>query len=159
MDTRMTRTTRPRVFKMLELIPASGGRPVICKFSGVLRSVPSLMDAKDGADGEFGCITASSGVTEKSFEAVVHVVLDVAVKESQPRLIGDKVYGGAAKVRHDYRVFDQTMGPFPVDLYELRLMAMQMHRVGIIGAIAIDETVALTLLQHELALVRIRLAV
>lgn len=36
---------------MLELTPASGGRPTTCKSSGVLRSIPSLMDAKDGVHG------------------------------------------------------------------------------------------------------------
>ncbi len=36
---------------MLELIPASGGRPTTGKPSGVLCSIPSLMDAKDGAHG------------------------------------------------------------------------------------------------------------
>src|SRR5256885_16585902 len=90
-------------------------------------------------------LQASLGVTEKSFEAVVHVVLDMAVEQSQPRLVSNKIYGGAAEIRHHHRIFDQTVGPFPVELNEFRLMAMEMHRVGIIRAIAIDETVVLAL--------------
>ena len=38
-------------------------------------------------------------------------------------------------------------------------MAMHVQRVGVVGAVAQDEAVALALVQHELVLVRIWLAV
>ena len=64
----------------------------------------------------------SSGVTKECFEAVVHMLLDVAVKEGEAGLIGGEVDDGAAVVRNDYCVLDDAGGLFPVDFGQLPQM-------------------------------------
>src|SRR5437879_12474861 len=78
----------------------------------------------------------SSGVTEERFEAVVHVLLDVAVEEGEAGLIGGEVDDGAAKVRDYYGVFDDAGGFLAVDLGELPSRSVQVHGVGVVGAVA-----------------------
>jgi hypothetical protein len=48
------------------------------------------------------------GVAEEGLEAVIHVLLDVAVKQSEAGLIGGEVDGGAAEIGDDYRVLDDA---------------------------------------------------
>src|SRR6266700_3655922 len=101
----------------------------------------------------------SSGVTEECFEAVVHVLLDVAVEEGEAGLIGGEVDYGAPVVGDDYGVLDDASGLFPVDLDQLPQMPVQVHGVGVVGAVAHHESVARALLQHELLLMWVGLAV
>src|SRR6266436_5975065 len=100
-----------------------------------------------------------SGVTEECFEAVVHVLLDVAVEEGEAGLIGGEVDDGAAEVGDDYCVLDDAGGLLSVDLGELPQMAVEVHGVGVVGAIAHDEPVARALLEHELLVVWVGLVV
>src|SRR6266436_7707263 len=93
-----------------------------------------------------------SGVTEECFEAVVHVLLDVAVEEGEAGLIGGEVHNGAPVIGDDYRVFDDAGGLLSVDLGQLPQMPVQVHGVGVVGAVAHYEPVACALLQHELLL-------
>src|SRR6266576_3844529 len=101
----------------------------------------------------------SSGVTKECFEAVVHVLLDVAVEEGEAGLIGGEVDNGAPVVGDDYGVLDDASGLFPVDLDQLPQMTVEVHGVGVVGAVAHYETVARALLEDEFALVRVWLAI
>ena len=83
------------------------------------------------------------GVAEEGFETVVHVRLDVTVKESEAGLIGGEVDAGAAVIGDDYRVLDDARSFFAVDIDQLEAVAMQVKRVTIVGTVAEDEAVAL----------------
>ena len=87
------------------------------------------------------------------------MLLDVAVEQRQPRLIGGEVHAGASVDRHHDRVLDDARGRLAVDLGDLEQVPMQVQRMRIVGAVAKDEPVARALLEHELLIVRIRLAV
>jgi len=68
-------------------------------------------DKGDACDSsEEGLVTGNSrsdnlGVAKEGFEAVVHVLLYVAVEKRQPGLVSYEVNHGAAVIRNDYRVF------------------------------------------------------
>ena len=47
-------------------------------------------------------------IAEERFEAVVHVLLNVAMEERETRLIGGEVDHGAAVVGHNHGVFDEA---------------------------------------------------
>ena len=66
---------------------------------------------------------------------------------------------GAAVVGDDDRVLDDAGGGFAVDVDQLPQMAVHVQRVGVVGAVAEGEAVALAFVQHELILVRVGLAV
>ena len=86
-----------------------------------------------------------SGVAEEGFEAVVHVGLDVAVEEGEAGLVGGEVDGGAAVEGDDDGVLDDAGGGFAVEVDELELVAVEVEGVGVVGAVAEDEAVALAL--------------
>jgi hypothetical protein len=81
-------------------------------------------------------------IAEESFEAVVHVLLDVAMEEGETRLIGSEVDDGAAVVGHNHSVFDEAGGGFVVDRAELPQVPMHVHGVRIIGPVTHHEAVA-----------------
>ena len=81
-------------------------------------------------------------IAEESFEAVVHVLLDVAMEESETRLIGSEVDDGATVVGHNHSVLDEAGGGFVVDRPNLPQVPMHVHGVRIIGAVAHHEAVA-----------------
>jgi hypothetical protein len=56
------------------------------------------------------------GVTKKRFETVVHVLLDVAVEQGEPRLIRGEIDNRPAVVRDHDRILDNTRGFLAVDL-------------------------------------------
>ena len=93
----------------------------------------------------------ASGVAEEGFEAVVHVLLDVAVEEGEAGLVGGEVDDGAAVVGDDDGVLDDAGGFLAVDLDQLPQVAVQVQGVGVVGAVAEDEPVARALLEDELA--------
>ena len=100
-----------------------------------------------------------SGVAEEGFEAVVHVLLDVAVEEGEAGLVGGEVYGGAAVVGDDDGVLDDAGGFFAVDVDEFELVAVEVEGVGVVGAVAEDEAVACAWFEDELIRVRVGFAV
>src|SRR3984893_7700566 len=100
-------------------------------------------------------VQEASGVAEECFEAVVHVLLDVAVEEGEAGLIGGEVDDGAPVVRDDYRVLDDAGGFLSVDLGQFPQVPVQVHGVGVVSAVTHDEPVARALLQYELLLMRV----
>src|SRR3569833_1428579 len=100
-----------------------------------------------------------SCIAEQCFEPVVHVSLDMAVKQTQARLVGQEVDARPAVQGNHYSVFHDATGGLPVHVDELEEMTMQMNRMRVIRSIAEVEPIALTLLQNELPLVGVGLAV
>jgi hypothetical protein len=49
-----------------------------------------------------------SRVAQQCLETEVHVLLDMAVKQRRPRLVGGKVHAGAAVGGHHHRVLDHA---------------------------------------------------
>ena len=105
------------------------------------------------------CESSASSVAEEGFEAVVHVLLDVAVEEGEAGLVGGEVDDGAAVVGDDDGVLDDAGGFGSVDFDEFELVAVQMEGMGVVGAVAKDEAVAGSLVEDELAVVGVGLAV
>ena len=100
-----------------------------------------------------------SGITKDRFETVVHVLLDMAVKEGKPRLIGREIDDGATIVRDDDRILNNSGRLLAVDLDQFPEVPVKVHGMGVIGAVAHDQAVAGALFKKELAFVRVRLAV
>ena len=74
------------------------------------------------------------------------MLLNVAVKQGQARLVGDKVHHGPAIIRNHYRVFYDAARFGAVHFYQLELVAMQMEGMGVIGAVAKYQPVTSSLL-------------
>ena len=87
------------------------------------------------------------------------MLLDVAVEEGEAGLVGGEVDAGSAVVGDDYGVLDDAGGLVAVDLGEFELVTVEMHGVGVVGAVAEDEAVARALLEDELLLVGVGFAV
>jgi hypothetical protein len=85
-------------------------------------------------------------VAKQRFEAVVHVLLNVAVKQGQARLVGYKVHYGATIIWNYYCIFYNAPGFGAVHFYQFELMAMQMEGVGVIRAVAKYQAVTSSLL-------------
>lgn len=98
-------------------------------------------------------------ISKESLEAIVHVLLDMTVEQSKPRLVGREIDSSSAIVRNDDRIFDHASSPFPIDLGQFPEMAVQMHGMSVVGAVAHDQPVPNPVLKDEFAFVRIRLAV
>ena len=79
-----------------------------------LRFVPGYLQSRlrrclqESVGARLGQGTWELGVAEEGFETVVHVLLDVAVKQGETGLIGGEVHGGAAVIGDDYRVLDDA---------------------------------------------------
>ena len=81
------------------------------------------------------------------------------MEEGEAGLVGGEVDGDASVVRNDHRILYDSGGLLSVDLGQLPQMPVQVHGVGVVGAIAHHEPVTRALLQHELALMWIGLAI
>src|ERR1035438_7955837 len=77
---------------------------------------------------------SASGVLQQRLEPVVHMVLDMAMKQRLPRLVGGKVHAHSAIRGSHHRVLDNARRCPSVDLRDLELMPMQVRseerRVG-----------------------------
>jgi hypothetical protein len=49
-------------------------------------------------------------VAEKRFESEVHMLLDMAMKQSQSRLISGEIHGSAPEERNDHRILYYSGG-------------------------------------------------
>jgi hypothetical protein len=98
-------------------------------------------------------------IAKESLKAVVHVLLDVAVKERQSRLIGREINYESAKIGDYSSIFDNACGLPAVDLCQLPKVAMEVHGMSIVGTVAHHEAVARALFQDELAFMGVRLAI
>src|SRR5215469_12841084 len=83
-----------------------------------------------------------SGIAEQSLEAVVHVLLQMTVKEGETRLICCKVDHCAAVVGHYDRVLDNSSRLFPVNLHQFPKVPMKMHGMRVVGTVAHHQTIA-----------------
>ena len=81
------------------------------------------------------------------------------MEERESGLIGGEIDSGAAIERDNDRILDDACAGSSVDLSQFHLVSMQMHGMGIVGAVAVDETVPCSLLKDELLVVRVRFAV
>src|ERR1700722_5864978 len=98
-------------------------------------------------------------IAKQSFESVVHVLLDVAVKQGQPGLIRGEIHNGSAVVGNHDRILQDASRLLAVDLRQLPQVPVKMHGMRVIGAIAHDQAVPRSTFQHEFTFVRIRFAI
>src|ERR1035438_3457958 len=98
-------------------------------------------------------------VSQERLEAKIHMLLDMAMKQGEARLIRSKIHTGAPVGRHHHCILDDARGCFSVNLHDLELMTMQMQRMRIIGPIVKRQPVSHTLLEQKLPGVRIRFSV
>src|SRR5262252_4399153 len=98
-------------------------------------------------------------VPKQGLESEVHVMLDVTVEQGQAWLVRDELDGRASVERHDDGVFENAARRLSVDLDHLEKMAVQVQRMRIVSSVAEDEAIPRSLLEHELLIVRVHLAV
>jgi hypothetical protein len=84
----------------------------------------------------WNCAAVWLAIAEQGFKSVIHVGLDVAVEQAEAGLVGGEFDGGTAIEQDDYRVLDEAGRGFSVEVYEFELVAVQMQRVGVVGAVA-----------------------
>ena len=73
---------------------------------------------------------------KQRLEAVIHVLLDMAVKQGRSRLVGGKVHASAPKGGHHHRVLDDPRGGFAINLRDLESWwRLHMERMRIVGAV------------------------
>jgi hypothetical protein len=65
-------------------------------------------------------------VFKESHEAEIHVKVLMAVKQSEPRIISDKIDLNPAETFNKDRVFENSGRRLPVDFRDLEIMPMQM---------------------------------
>ena len=102
---------------------------------------------------------SASGVLQQCLKPVVHMVLDMAMKQCRPWLVGGKVHAHPAIRGSHHRILDDARRCPSVDLRDFELMPVQVQRMRIVRPVAESQSVARTRLQHELPVVRIRRAV
>ncbi len=100
-----------------------------------------------------------SGVAKQRLETKVHVLLDMAVKQRQARLVGDQIHGGASKCGNDHRILLDAGSRLAVEFDKLEQMPVHVHGVRIVTAIVKHQPVAASLPEHEFPFMRIFLAV
>src|SRR5271156_3134149 len=98
-------------------------------------------------------------VAKQCPETVVHVLLDMAVKQREPRLVGDKVHYRPAVIRNHHRIFYDASRFAAVYVNQFEFMAMQVQRMGIARAVTKNKPVTSSLPEHEFPFVRILLSV
>src|ERR1700734_3426675 len=86
-----------------------------------------------------------SCVPKQRHETKVHVLLDMAVKQRQARLIGDQIHRRAPKCRNDHRILPDTGGRLAVEFDELEQVPVDMQRVRIVAAIVEHQPVSASL--------------
>jgi hypothetical protein len=99
------------------------------------------------------------GVAKQRLETKVHVLLDMAVKQREARLVGDQIHGGASKCGHDHRIFPDAGSRLAVELDKLEQVPVHMQGVRIVAAIVKHQPVAASLPEHAFPFMRIFLAV
>src|SRR5271170_6469725 len=100
-----------------------------------------------------------SGVAKQRLETKVHMLLDMAVKQREARLVGDQIHGGTSKCGNDHRILLDAGSRLAVELDKLEQVPVDVQRVGIVAAIVKHQPVAPSLMEHEFPFMRIFLAV
>src|SRR5579884_768247 len=83
---------------------------------------------------------------EQSLEAVIHVKLLMAVEQGQAGLLRSEIHFKLAKALHQHDVLHHTGGALAVNIGQLEKIAMQVHRMGVVGPVVEHQTVAAALL-------------
>src|SRR5580704_673741 len=94
-------------------------------------------------------------IPQQRLEPEIHVLLNMAVKQSWSRLIGGKVHARASVSRHHDSILNHARRCLPVNLGDLQLVPMQMQRMRIVGAVMERQPVPGPLLEQKLLIVRV----
>src|SRR5579872_732780 len=70
-----------------------------------------------------------SGVAKERHETKVHVLLDMAVKKREARLVGDQIHGGASKRGNDHRILLDAGSGLAVELDKLEQVPVDVQGV------------------------------
>lgn len=123
------------------------------------RTSKNLVHASEIAAGLLSTSMGLSGVSKEGFETIVHVLLKVTMEQRKTGLIGSEIDDRPAVVGDDDRVLHHARSLFAVDFDQFPEMAVQVHRVSVVGTISHDKPIARALLQHKFPVVRIGFAV
>src|ERR1700723_2022143 len=96
-----------------------------------------------------------SGVAKQRPETKVHVLLDMAVKQREARLIGDEIHRDASKCGNDYGILHDSGSGFAVDLDEFEQVTVHVQGGRIVAAVVKHEPIAASLAEHKFPLVGI----
>src|SRR5580704_8176032 len=99
------------------------------------------------------------GVAKQCLETKVHVLLDMAVKQREARLVGDQIHGGASKRGNNHRILLDAGSRLAVELDKLEQVPVDVQGVRIVTAIVKHQPVATSLPKHEFPFMWIFLAV
>src|ERR1700744_3698959 len=121
-----------------------GQKTDVCAIASIGRGEPNLR-------GWLRC----SRVAKQGHETEVHVLLDMAVKQRQARLVGDQIHCGASKCGNDHRVFLDAGSLLTVEFNELEHVPMEVQRVRVVAAIVKHQPVAASLSEHKFPFMRI----
>lgn len=89
-----------------------------------ISSMPAFINSRDNAelfaggvvtDGHGG-IANRSGVVKQRFETVIHVLLDMAMKQGETRLVGGEIHDRPTVVRNYHRILNNASSLLAVDL-------------------------------------------
>src|SRR5215469_1059625 len=100
-----------------------------------------------------------SRVAKQRHETKVHVLLDMAVKEREARLVGYQIHRGASPCGNDHRVLLDPGSRLAVELDEFEQVPVHMQRVRIVAAIVKYQAVTASLSEQEFPFMRIFFAV
>src|ERR1700689_2724553 len=100
-----------------------------------------------------------SGVAKQRHETKVHVLLDMAVKQRQARVVSDQIHGGASKCGNYQRILLDAGSGFAVEPEELEQVPVHVQGVRIVPAIVKHQPVAASLSEQEFPFMRIFFAV
>ena len=86
--------------------------------------------------------TQCSGVAKQRLETKVHVLLDMAMKQREARLIGDEIHRDASKCGNDHGILHDAGSWLAVEFDKLEQVPVEVQRVGIVTAIVKYQPVA-----------------
>src|ERR1700691_5796649 len=96
-----------------------------------------------------------SNVAKQRHETKVHVLLDMAVKQRQARLVSDQIHCGASKCGNNHRILLDAGSGLAVELDELEQVPVHVQGVRIVTAIVKHQPVAASLSEQEFPFMRI----
>ena len=85
-------------------------------------------------------------VTKQRFEAVVHMLLNMAMKQREAGLIGRKVHNGTPIIRNHNRILNNSGSFLSIDLSQFETVPVKMHGMSVVGTVAHNQPVARSLL-------------
>src|ERR1700733_3013313 len=108
-----------------------------------------------------GCTSAgfaeslrSLSVAKQRLETKVHVLLDMAVKQRQARLVGDHIHHSASECGNDHRILLDAGSGLAIELDKLEQVPVHVQWVAVVTAIVKHQPVAASLPEHEFPFMR-----